>query len=98
VNRPIALRPEAEADIESAQEWYNEHLAGLGDNFVEQVSETLEIIASAPERFAILWKQVRGFPLRRFPYVVYYRAHADRVEVLAVLHGRRDTSAWRDRA
>ena len=36
--------------------------------------------------------------LRQFTYVVYYQVHDDRVEVLAVMHGSRDTSDWRTRA
>jgi plasmid stabilization system protein ParE len=35
---------------------------------------------------------------RRFTYIVYYRALNDRVEVVAVLHGRRDASTWTTRA
>lgn len=46
----------------------------------------------------MVWKDVRFCRTRRFPYVVYYRVKADRVEVLAVLHGRRDPADWKRRA
>ena len=36
--------------------------------------------------------------VRQFPFVVYYRVRDDRIEVLAVMHGGRDPSAWQARA
>ena len=47
-----------------------------------------------PRLGQIVWEDIRASRLRRFPYIVYYRVLSDRVEVLAVLHGRRDSSAW----
>jgi plasmid stabilization system protein ParE len=44
-----------------------------------------------------VWQDVRAARLRKFRHVVYYVAFADRVEVLAVLHGSRDPSAWQSR-
>jgi plasmid stabilization system protein ParE len=35
--------------------------------------------------------------VKRFPYVVYYRVHPDRIEVIAVLHGSRHPRTWRGR-
>jgi hypothetical protein len=43
-------------------------------------------------------QDVRAVRLRRFPFVVYYVVLADRAEVLAVMHGSRDESAWQSRA
>jgi len=34
---------------------------------------------------------------RRFPYGIYYRVYADRVEVIAVQHSRRDPADWQSR-
>jgi plasmid stabilization system protein ParE len=47
---------------------------------------------------SVVWRNVRAARLRRFSYVVYYRIHADRVEVLAVMHGSRHGSSWWARA
>ncbi|HEX8201483.1 MAG TPA: type II toxin-antitoxin system RelE/ParE family toxin [Isosphaeraceae bacterium] len=54
-------------------------------------------MAAMSQLFAVTWEDVRACRLRRFPYVVYYRVLADRVEVLAVLHGSRESSTWRSR-
>ena len=92
---PIVLRPEAQADLLAAQHWYEQQRAGLGEAFAE---EMFVRIGEMPELYAVALRGVRRGKLRRFPYVVYYRVLADRVEVIAVLHGSRNPQAWQDRA
>ena len=33
---------------------------------------------------------VRTWPLKRFPYIVFYEDHGDTIEILRVLHAHRD--------
>ncbi len=98
MSRPIFLRPEASQDAEEARDYFDTQRPGLGQLFVEQLQEILERIADMPESYGTVWRNVRAALLRRFTYVVYYRLHADRVEVLAVMQGNRDSSAWRSRS
>lgn len=51
-----------------------------------------------PELYGVVWQDVRAARLRRFRHFVYYVVFADRVEVLAVMHGARDAGAWQSRA
>jgi plasmid stabilization system protein ParE len=97
VTLPVILRPAAEADIHATREDLERSQAGLGDRFVAQVREVLERIESMPELYGLVWQDVRAARLRKFRHVVYYVVFADRVEVLAVLHGARDASAWQSR-
>jgi plasmid stabilization system protein ParE len=92
---PVVLRPEAEQDLIEARGWYERQ--GRGDDFLEAISTVFDRLAENPELYAISWKNVRTCRPRKFPYVVYYRVMADRVEVLAVLHGSRDPAIWRSR-
>jgi hypothetical protein len=50
-----------------------------------------------PELYGIVWHDVRAARLKRFRHVVYYVVFPDRLEVLAVMHGARDASAWQSR-
>jgi plasmid stabilization system protein ParE len=95
---PVILRPEAEQDVEAARDWYEQQHAGLGQDFLDRVAEVLSRLGAMPELYPVVWQDVRSGRLRRFPFVVYYRVLADRVEVLAVLHGSRDPSVWQGRA
>jgi plasmid stabilization system protein ParE len=51
-----------------------------------------------PLLFAESYRGIRRVPVRRFPYVVYYRVEGDDTVVLAVLHGRRHPREWKKRS
>ncbi len=95
---PIVLRPEAQADLLAARNWYEQQRTGLGDTFAEAVEQILSWIEAMPEMYAVVAWDVRRGKLRRFPYVVYYRVLGDRIEVIAILHGSRDPQVWQGRA
>lgn len=94
---PVFLRPVADADIQATHDQLELVQAGLGGRFVARVREVLARIESMPEMYGPVWQQVRAARLRRFRHVVYYVAFADRVEVLAVLHGAQNAPVWRAR-
>lgn len=45
---PIQFSAEASAELDDAAIWYDEQRAGLGDEFLDVVSETLDTLASWP--------------------------------------------------
>jgi len=97
VSLPAILRPPAEADLREIRATYEAIRPGLGERFVARLQEALERIELTPELSGVIWRDVRAARLRRFRHVVYYVVFADRVEVLAVMHGARDAAAWRSR-
>jgi toxin ParE1/3/4 len=94
---PVILRPAADADIQTVHDELEQVRAGLGARFVGRVREVLERIEAMPEMYGLVWQDVRAARLRKFRHLVYYVVFSDRVEVLAVLHGSRDASAWQSR-
>ena len=95
---PVVLRPEASRDAEEARDAFETQQAGRGQAFLDRLNEVLARVGAMPEMYGVVWQNVRAARLRQFTYVVYYRLHDDRVEVLAVMHGSRDASAWQARA
>jgi plasmid stabilization system protein ParE len=69
----------------------------LGDEFLDAIDDVFAKITETPETFAVVLNDVRRIKARRFPYVVYYRVRSDRIEILGVLHGRRDPKVWQRR-
>jgi len=59
----------------------------------------IDDIASAPERgpASPMDPETRRRVLRRFPYVIFYRATADVVTIAAVAHMKRMPGYWRGR-
>jgi toxin ParE1/3/4 len=94
---PVILRPEAEVDIRVSREQLESVRSGLGRRFVAAVREVLERIEDHPAIYGAIWRDVRAARLKKFRYLVYYVTFADRVEVLAVMHGSRDEAAWQTR-
>lgn len=94
---PLIVRSLAESDIQNARDTLEVVRPGLGKQFIARVRQVFERIEAQPELYGVIWQDVRAARLRQFRHVVYYVAFADRVEVLAVLHGARDASTWQSR-
>ena len=94
---PVNLRREAEVDIQDARDQLETVRVGLGNHVIARVREVLTRIEAMPELHGKVWEDVRAARLKQFRYIVYFVVLADRVEVLAVLHGARDPSSWQSR-
>ena len=94
----MIIRPEAEADLAHARDWYERQRAGLGAEFLLCVEEVLERIGRTPEMYMVVHHDVRRALTRRFPYAVYYRIAGNDVVVLGIFHTRRDPREWQSRA
>jgi plasmid stabilization system protein ParE len=94
VSASVYLRPEARDDIEQASTWYERQSPGLGDDFLDQVLDTLDRIAENPKLYPAVHRQTRRAVLRRFPFGVFYHVEDDAIVVIAIMHGSRDPGAW----
>lgn len=94
---PVILRPEADADIQVIHSYLNQVNAGLGDRFISRLREALERIEAMPESYAVIWMDVHAARIKKYRHLIYYIVFSDRVEIIAVMHGARDASAWQQR-
>jgi plasmid stabilization system protein ParE len=97
MNLPVIVRPLAIADVREIHTELERRIHGLGNHFLDRLQDTLGRIEAMPEMYAEVWRTVRAGRLRGFRHVVYYVVLADRVEVIGVIHGSRDSSAWQSR-
>lgn len=93
----LLIKPEASHDISDAYAWYKSERPGLRKNFADAFEQACERVLFDPESFAAVVGFVRWVPLKRFPHGVYFLVEADRVVVLAVLHGRRSLKTLAER-
>jgi plasmid stabilization system protein ParE len=98
VNLPVVLRDEAQAEFDAAFDYYEGQQAGLGVDFAARVQQVFNRIAANPRLHATVFADIRKALVSRFPYCVFYRSDATRVEVIAVFHTSRDPSIWQGRA
>jgi plasmid stabilization system protein ParE len=97
VSCPLIIRPEAEADLVEGFDWYEQRRNGLGDEFLNEVQTRLGTIEENPLRYAAVYRNARQALVRRFPYKVLYLFEGNRVEVLGVVHVKRQPQFWQKR-
>jgi plasmid stabilization system protein ParE len=98
VSLPVVLRAEAIAEFDDAFDFYDQQHVGLGPEFAAEVQRAFDRIAGKPDLHPCVFSDIRKSAVRRFPYSIFYRSHADRIEVIAVFHTSRDPAVWRGRA
>jgi plasmid stabilization system protein ParE len=95
--RDLIIRPEAEADLTEAFDWYERKVTGLGSEFILAVNTVLDSILHHPQRFPLVRKNIRRALTRRFPYQVFFFEAESRIIVIAVFHAKRNPAIWRER-
>ena len=93
----LIFRPEAEAELLDARDWYEAERVGLGAVFAAAVETTVTAVQQNPLAYPRVRSDTRRALVRRFPYAVYFRPTDDEIIVLAVMHGRRNPRRWRSR-
>lgn len=95
--KAIRYHPLFECDVREAAEWYDRRSPGLGDVFVELVSQSVAEIIADPGRFAIGPTGCRYVRVPRFPYVVLFEPVNDELLMFGVMHTARSMEKWRER-
>lgn len=91
---PVILQPEAQTDVRTALEWYEQKSQGLGKEFLRCMDAVVCHISRSPKLFPEVYKNVRRALIRRFPFSVFYILAEEQIIVLAVLHVRKDPQRW----
>jgi plasmid stabilization system protein ParE len=93
----LIIRPEAEAELAEAFDWYERRAPGLGADLLRAVNTAMDSILSNPLQYPTIHRSVRRALTRRFPYQVLFIVEADVIVVVAIFHGARDPKRWQDR-
>ena len=93
----IVFRRSARREFDDAADRYDEQRPGLGEEFIVEIDQAVANAAASPERYPVVFGDVRRAVARRFPYSVYFRVRRDAVVVLSVFHGRRNPAIWQRR-
>lgn len=85
----LHIQEEAQDDIQTAYNWYEEQLPDLGESFLDDLYSTLEKIAIHPEYFSFVFDDFRDASLKKFPYLVVFKIEATKVYINSVRHTKR---------
>jgi len=67
------------------------------ERFLEALADAIEDVSNSPQQFPIFHAGIQRALLRRFPFLVMFRQQSDKIEIIAVAHGRRRPGYWRKR-
>jgi len=68
----VDFSTEASVSLEKTAIWYENQAAGLSDDFLGDVEQSLRRIQSRPGLFSFLKPPIRKCIGRRFPYIILY--------------------------
>ncbi|NOT61931.1 MAG: type II toxin-antitoxin system RelE/ParE family toxin [Acidobacteria bacterium] len=97
MTRQFIVRPEADADMDDAYDWYELQNPGLGATFQQAVLTSLRKIQQHPFSYQVIYDETRHAPLNRFPYVLLYFVTDTTVVITACFHDKRDPNIWQSR-
>ena len=90
LNWSVHVHPLAQTDVEDARDWYARQRSGLGEDFLLAIEDALGQLEEQPTRQRVYYRGLRRILTKRFPYKLFYLMEGENVQVLRVLHGRRD--------
>lgn len=88
----IVVRSDVWIDVESAIDWYEHEVRGLGQRFFNNFEQAKIKIVSNPHYYSFITKYVRRCPIKKFPYSILYTVEDDTIYLLAVIHRRRSNA------
>jgi toxin ParE1/3/4 len=94
---PLFVHPDARFDALEAYDWYSQRSQQAAEAFQEELRAAGRAIERSPERWTCYLFGTRRYLMKRFPFVIVYRVGNERIEIIAVAHGRRRPGYWRNR-
>jgi plasmid stabilization system protein ParE len=93
----VVLLPPADAELEEAVDYYNDQIAGLGDEFLRAFLSTTHYISQAPMAWKQVGKHTRRININRFPYLILYVVDGDDILITCVAHQHRNPTYYLDK-
>ncbi|MFW2383424.1 MAG: type II toxin-antitoxin system RelE/ParE family toxin [Acidimicrobiales bacterium] len=95
--KPVRLRQLATADLEDASDYYRREAGEqTALDFIDTVERAIKRIRRSPHvgslqfAYELAIPDLRAWPLRRFPYIVFYVVTDEEIDIWRILHTRRD--------
>jgi toxin ParE1/3/4 len=90
----VDLHRGAIADADDAFDYYAKDNLAVALEFRAELGAMLRTIGQMPTRFPAYRRGTQRAVMSGFPYSVIFRDARDRVDIIAVAHGRRSPAYW----
>ena len=95
----VSILSEAELDIDNAYIWYELRQIDLGSKFYKKVEESVQFISNNPYYCEEIYKGIRRFIIKKFPYGIYYKVNFEykEIQIIGVIHFKRTSRIIKNR-
>lgn len=87
----------ARRELREAVRYYNVQRVRLGEEFRDEVWDTIQRIEKFPEAWHPLSASIRRCQMNRFPYGLIYESNRNEILIIAVAHLHQQPEYWRSR-
>ena len=94
----IILIPPADKELEEAIDYYNDQLAGLGEQFYRSFLDTVGYIFQTPDTWRKIGANTRRINIKRFPYLILYVHDEQDILITCIAHQHRKPTYYMGRA
>lgn len=95
--KSFSFHPEAFIEAEKSAQFYEEQQSGLGNRFIEALTDSLTRIRRHPLAYREIYDNVRKCRVLRFPYGIIFRNQKNMIQIVAVMHLKRKPGYWKSR-
>jgi plasmid stabilization system protein ParE len=90
----IEISNEAECDFDNSYQYYFADSPKVSDALFQRINISFESIKKIPFSFPEVYKNVRKFTVKKFPFVIYFQVGESTVKVIAIFHTSRNPEIW----
>ncbi|MEI7993500.1 MAG: type II toxin-antitoxin system RelE/ParE family toxin [Methylococcaceae bacterium] len=91
------LHPQAKEELEQTILFYKKQQAGLEKRFIEAAEDAINRVCRNPLLYRKVDDDVRKCRLLHFPYAIVFRIKPAQIEIIAVMHLRKQPNYWQSR-
>jgi len=93
----VIYQPDAEAELLEAIPYYGSREGSEEDPSLAAINRHVLEIASSPHRYPKVGRDIRRCVVRKFPFIIFFKDHPDRIRILTIAHTSRHPEYWRSR-
>lgn len=94
----IILIPPADKELNEAIDYYNDQLAGLGEQLYTAFLDTVGYISQTPDAWRKIGTNTRRINIKRFPYLILYVLDGQDILITCIAHQHRNPTYYMERA
>jgi len=88
------LHPQAKEELEQTILFYKKQQADLEKRFIEAAEDAINRVCRNPLLYRKVDDDVRKCRLLHFPYAIVFRIKPAQIEIIAVMHLRKQPNYW----